>query len=194
MTQTSKPGEAFVGLAERTQARENAVGLAGADHVGLATRDPLLAGRFVEEILGGVECLKAGYSEEDIRLGRPQHIFYHVGNTVLEVAKQNDEAETTAYNAVATRNDQPHWAFGTTAAGLRRFADHLRAQGIPFDGPRSHRGMSAVSVYFRDVDGNNLEVTTWEPFPADQCKPMGGPHGFPVWEQLAHSWRPSESR
>lgn len=186
--QTDRSSEAFVGLRERTLSRENAVGLAGADHVGLGTRDPLLAGRFVEEILGGIECLKAGYSEEDVRLGRPRHIFYYVGNTVLEVAEQNDAA--SGYVATDTRNDQPHWAFGTTAAGLLRFADHLRSKGIPFDGPRSHRGMSAVSVYFRDIDGNNLEVTTWEDVPPSACTPMGGPHGFPVWERLAHNWRP----
>src|SRR3546814_15279557 len=85
---------------------------------------------------------------------------------------------------------QPHFAFGTTAEGLLKCADHRRRHGIPFDGPRSHRGMSAASVYFRDVDGHNLEVSTWEDVPEEPTTPIGGPHGFPVWEKLAPNWRP----
>ena len=171
----------------RPQSAENVLGLSGVDHVGLPTKDPIEAGKFVEQVLGGVEMIKLGYSEEDIRLGRPRHIFYRIGSLVLEVAEQNDAA--TGYTDQGTLNDQPHWAFGTTKDGLFRFAEHLREHDIPFDGPRSHRGMSAVSVYFRDPDGNNLEVTTWEDVPDDRCTPMGGPHGFPVWEKLAHQWR-----
>lgn len=178
----------YVDHADRTAQPENNVGLVGVDHVGLPTRDPILAGKFVEQVLGGVELTRAGFSEEDIRLGRPRHIFYHVGQQVLEVAVQNDEA--TGYVATDTRNDQPHWAFGTTTEGLFTFVEHLQREGIPFDGPRSHHGMSAVSVYFRDVDGNNLEVSTWEDVPSERVTPMGGPHGFPVWAELAHSWQP----
>src|SRR3546814_937455 len=87
--------------------------------------------------------LKAGYSVRDIELGRPKHIFYHVGDLVVEVAEQKDPE--TGYPVAQTINDQPHFAFGTTAEGLLKFADHLRRHGIPFDGPRSHRGMSARS-------------------------------------------------
>src|SRR3546814_3716588 len=112
-----------------------------------------------------VEFIKAGYSVRDIELGRPKHIFYHVGDLVVEVAEQKDPE--TGYPVAQTINDQPHFAFGTTAEGLLKFADHLRRHGIPFDGPRSHRGMSAASVYFRDVDGNNLEVSTWEDVPEE---------------------------
>lgn len=176
----------YKGHSDRMAPHANPVGILGVDHVGLPTRDPLQAGRFVEEILGGREFIKAGYSEEDIRLGRPKHIFYQIGSLVLEVAEQKDDA--SGYPAVETINDQPHFAFGTTAAGLLKFAEHLRSNAIPFDGPRRHRGMSAVSVYFRDTDGNNLEVTTWEGVPDELTTPMGGQHGFPVWEALAHNW------
>jgi catechol 2,3-dioxygenase-like lactoylglutathione lyase family enzyme len=177
----------FKALQHRNTSTLNPIGIAGVDHVGVPARDPVLAGTFVEQILGGVEFIKAGYSAEDQRLGRPKHIFYHIGSLVYEVAQQTDEA---GYCAIATKNDQPHFAFGTTAAGLLKFAEHLRAHNIPFDGPRSHRGMSACSVYFRDPDHNNLEVTTWETMPEGTTKPMGGPYGFPVWEKLAHEWRP----
>src|SRR3546814_10527228 len=112
-------------------------------------------------------------------------MFYHFGYLVVEFAEQKDPE--TGYPVAQTINDQPHFAFGTTAEGLLKFADHLRRHGIPFDGPRSHRGMSAASVYFRDVDGNNLEVSTWEDVPEEHTTPIGGPHGFPVWEKLAHN-------
>lgn len=178
----------FIDLTARENAPVNAVGLGGCDHVGVPTRDPRAAGKFVEEVLGGTLIGEYGYSEEDMRLGRPKHIFYHVGHLVYEVAVQKQD---DAYPDVDTVNDQPHFAFGTTAQGLLKFADHLRAHNIPFDGPRSHFGMSACSVYFRDPDGNNLEVTTWEVMPEGSTKPMGGPHGFPVWAQLAHEWKPA---
>jgi catechol 2,3-dioxygenase-like lactoylglutathione lyase family enzyme len=180
-------GADFKALQHRNAAPTNPIGISGCDHVGVPARDPILAGAFVVQILGGVEFIKAGYSEEDIRLGRPKHIFFHIGSLVYEVAQQSDES---GYSPIKTRNDQPHFAFGTTAEGLLKFAAHLRANNIPFDGPRSHRGMSACSVYFRDPDHNNLEVTTWEKVPEGVTRPMGGPHGFPVWEKLAHSWRP----
>lgn len=176
----------YIDLEARTSGPANPVGLRGCDHVGVPSRDPEHAGKFVEVVLGGAEIKKLGYTDEDISLGRPKHIFYHIGELVYEVAEQREE---DGYPEVARVNDQPHFAFGTTAEGLLKFADHLRAQRIPFDGPRSHGGMSACSVYFRDVDGNNLEVTTWEPMPEGTTRPLGGPHGFPVWEQLAHQWR-----
>src|SRR3546814_14833802 len=72
--------------------------------------------------------LKAGYSVRDIELGRPKHIFYHVGDLVVEVAEQKDPE--TGYPVAQTINDQPHFAFGTTAEGLLKFADHLRRHGI----------------------------------------------------------------
>jgi hypothetical protein len=177
----------FKSLNHRTSPPINKVGIGGVDHVGVPSRDPLLAGAFVEQILGGHEFIKAGYSEEDIRLGRPRHIFYQVGNILLEVAEQSDDK---GYPDADTPNDQPHFAFVTSSEGLFKFANHLRANDIPFNGPRLHRGMSAVSVYFRDVDGNNMEVTTWEDVPEGSATPMGGPHGFVSWPDLAHSWKP----
>lgn len=185
-TQTT---EEFLDHGIRFDIPQNSVGLAGLDHVGLGVRDPLQAAKFVEQVLGGIEIYRAGYSQKDIELGRPKHIFYHVGTTVLEVAQQKNE---DGYTPADTVNDQPHWAFGTTAEGLFKFADHLKAQGVPFDGPRSHHGMSAVSVYFRDPDGNNLEVTTWEQVPAEKTTPMGGPFGFPVWAELVCRWTPRD--
>ena len=171
---------------------QNKFGLWGVDHFGMPTRDVDLAGRFVEDILGGVECYRAGYSEQDIRNNRLKHIFYHVGSQLVEVVEQDDGIsypDKTNPNAV---NTNPHWAFGISAEGLVRFVEHLKREGIPFNGPRSHGGTSLVSVYFRDMDGNNLEITTWEPLPSGAPKTtmMGGEDGGIPWSNLSHNWRP----
>src|SRR3546814_8484966 len=89
-SESEKPGF-FANNALRVAAPENKVGISGCDHVGLPARDPEAAGRFIEQILGGVEFIKAGYSVRDIELGRPKHIFYHVGDLVIEVAERSEE-------------------------------------------------------------------------------------------------------
>ncbi len=171
---------------------ENRFSLSGVDHVGLACIDPDVSGPFVEQILGGVELFRAGYNDEDRRLGRLRHIFYHVGHTMVEVVEQEDGVSYPSKTNPGSVNTNPHWAFGATPEVLARFVKHLKQEGIPFDGPRSHTGVSAVSVYFRDPDGNNMEVTTWSPIPAGlmELTPMGGKHGFIPWEGLSHQWRP----
>ncbi|WP_155060408.1 VOC family protein [Streptomyces blattellae] len=186
---TTEVTHPFLDHGLRYDVPENEAGLTGMDHVGLGVRDPLEGGKFVEQVLGGIEVYRAGYSDKDIELGRLKHIFYHVGTTLVEVAEQKTE---DGYPVAATENTQPHWAFGTSATGLFKFVDRLKDHGIPFNGPRSHLGMSAVSVYFRDPDGNNLEAVTWEEVPEDQVTPMGGPFGFPDWTALACNWTPRD--
>ncbi len=178
--------------ADRYDVPRNDLTLSGVDHVGLACSDPDISGAFVEQVLGGVELFRAGYNDEDRRLGRLRHIFYHVGHTLLEVVEQEDGVSYPSRTNPGGVNTNPHWAFGATPEVLARFVQHLRDEGIPFNGPRSHTGVSAVSVYFRDPDGNNLEVTTWSPVPVGlmELTPMGGEHGFIPWDALNHQWRP----
>lgn len=177
-----------VSIDTRTAVPVNRFNLWGIDHVGLACRDPDLSGRFLERVLGGVEAYRAGYSETDRKLGRLRHIFYHIGSQLVEVVEQDDKQ---SYPDPKGKNTNPHWAFGATAENLAKFVEHLRKEKIPFNGPRSHHGTTVVSVYFRDIDGNNLEVTTWEPLPPGliETTPMGGVHGFIEWDKLSHNWR-----
>ncbi len=174
----------------RANAPANRFKLTGVDHVGLPCRDPVRAGRFVEKILGGVEIYRAGFAEEDRKLGRLRHIFFHVGAQLVEVVEQEDLRSYPAHTNPDSINTNPHWAFGATPEDLAKFVEHLKRENIPFDGPRSHHGVSVVSVYFRDVDGNNLEVTTWEPIPPGLLRttPMGGENGFIPWKGLSHDW------
>lgn len=180
---------------ERNAGPPNRFRLRGIDHVGLPCRDPDAAGAFVERILGGVEVYRAGYSAEDRKLGRLRHIFYHVGAQMVEVVEQEDKRSYPDETNPGGINTNPHWSFGASPEDLAVFVENLRREGIPYNGPRSHRGSTAVSVYFRDLDGNNLEVTTWEPLPQGllHVTPMGGEHGFIPWQGLSHSWKPGSS-
>lgn len=184
--------QAYVGDREREAVPANPFKLTGIDHVGIPCRDPDLAGKFMEQVLGGTEVYRAGYSEEDRKLGRLRHIFYHVGAQLVEVVEQEDGVGYPDRTNPTGNNTNPHWAFGATPENLAKFVEHLKREGIPFSGPRSHRGVSAVSVYFRDCDGNNLEVTTWRPFGPEVMAtiPMGGEYGFIPWRDLSHGWRP----
>lgn len=186
--------QGYVGGDDREAVPPNRFNLTGIDHVGIPCRDPAHAGKFVEQILGGVEIYRAGFSEADIERGRAPHIFYHVGAQLVEVVQPDDGVSYPDRTNPDSVNTNPHWAFGATPENLAKFAEHLKREGIPFDGPRSHHGTSVVSIYFRDCDGNNLEVTTWTPFGPEiiETKPMGGDYGFISWKDLSHNWQPHD--
>jgi catechol 2,3-dioxygenase-like lactoylglutathione lyase family enzyme len=189
------PSSAYVGDDARVAIPANRFNLSGIDHVGIACRNPDLAGTFVEQILGGIEIYRAGYSAEDRGIGRLRHIFYHVGAQLVEVVELSDERGYADQCNPDSNNTNPHWAFGATPEDLAKFIEHLKQEGIPFSGPRSHHGTSVVSVYFRDCEGNNLEVTTWKPFGPElmTTTPMDDKHGFIPWRNLSHNWRPKAS-
>ena len=191
MENVKRDPTAYVGLKEREDIPNNAFNLSGLDHCGIPAKDPDLAGQFIEQILGGIECYRAGYSDGDREMGRLRHRFYHVGSQLIEVVEQEDGMSYPHKTNPASANTNPHWAFGTDISGLKSFVEHLSAEKIPFDGPRSHKGSSVVSVYFRDPDGNNLEVTTWgDDLQGLETTEMGGEHGFIPWPDLTHEWRP----
>jgi catechol 2,3-dioxygenase-like lactoylglutathione lyase family enzyme len=184
----------YVSDRDREAMPANRFNLTGIDHVGIPCRDPDRAGKFVEQILGGIEIYRAGYSADDRKLGRLRHIFYHVGAQLVEVVEQEDGVSYPDRTNPDGNNTNPHFAFGATPENLAKFVVHLKREGIPYSGPRSHSGVSAVSVYFRDCDGNNLEVSTWKPVPASLIAtiPMGGEYGFIPWRGLSHDWQPHE--
>lgn len=186
--------QAYVDHNDREAVPDNRFNLSGVDHVGIPCRDPARAGKFVEQILGGVEIYRAGFSEADRKRGRDPHIFYHVGAQLVEVVQQEDGVSYPDRTNPDSANTNPHWSFGATPENLAKFTEHLKREGIPFNGPRDHYGVSAVSVYFRDCDGNNLEVTTWSPLEPGliDTTPMGGEHGFIPWKGLSHDWQPHD--
>lgn len=54
----------------------------------------------------------------------------------------------------------PHLAFELDASEFQRCEAHLRARGVPYDGPRRLGPPGQASLYFPDPFGNLLEYTT----------------------------------
>jgi len=161
----------------------NRLGLTGMDHAALAVADVERAVRFYEEALGGQVYYATGFGES----GRSPHVFMHVGSVLLQVGYPNDG------RSFPDRHSQSHWphlAFGASATILDRTCEHLRGMGVPFSGPRSHLNVEAVSIYFKDPEGNKLEICTWDPYPPERTELLGPGHGLD-WEQLNHDWRPA---
>lgn len=171
---------------ERYAEESNAFGLAGCDHFAVPSREPEVAGKFYEQILGGVEFFRAGYGIP----GKSKHIFYRIGSTLVELGQQEDGTSYAEHINPGSVNYNPHYAFGTTAKGVLAFAEHLRAHGIPFAGPRRHVNVSAVSIYFRDTEGSLLEVTTWEEFPDSEVPERKPGERIIEWAKLSHNWQP----
>jgi hypothetical protein len=174
------------GQAARFAPQPNKSALTGCDHFALPARDPEAAGRFVEQILGGVEFFRAGFGGN----GRLRHILYHVGAVLVELVEQRTERGYADFTNPDGEEANPHWAFGTTVAGLAAFVETLKREGIPYDGLRCHgEEISAASVYFLDLDDNILEVTTWETLPADFPVPVV-PGKRVSSAKLKHTWKP----
>jgi len=179
------------GFEARFQPQNNRFALTCCDHFGLPARDPEFSGKFFEQILGGVEFFRAGYEPGDNAKGKARHIFYHVGSTLVELVEQRTEQGYPDVSNPNGENMNPHYAFGTTLEGLQAFAAHLTREGVPFAGPRQHgKEISAVSVYFRDLDGNILEVVTWEEVPESMIVPVPPGGRLAAWDELLHHWRP----
>ena len=153
--------------------------LPGATTLGLPARDPELAGQVLRADPGRRRVFpRRLYAEKIASWRKSRHIFYHVGKTLVELVEQRTEKGYPDYTNADGENMNPHFAFGTTVKGLAAFAEHLKREGVPFAGPRKHGKMiSAASVYFRDIDGNILEVTTWEDTP-DEMDRSGEAQGM----------------
>jgi len=177
---------AYHDFEERHVKQTNKFALQSCDHFSIPSRNPEVTGNFYEHILGGVEFFRAGYEGE----GKNKHIFYHIGTTLVELGEQEDGRSYADVTNPESRNFNPHWAFGTTAEGVLHFRDHLQAEAIPFAGPRRHVNVSAVSVYFRDPEGNQLEVTTWEAFPESEIPARKLGERIVMWADLTHNWPP----
>ena len=174
------------GHAARFAPQSNKFPLTGCDHFALPARDPEASGKFFEQVLGATEFLRAGFGGH----GRLRHIFYHVGSVLVELVEQRAESGYPDHTNPNGVEANPHWAFGTTPAGLLAFIENLRREGIPYDAIRQHGSeISASSVYFLDPDENILEVTTWETLPNDFPIPVIPGKRVPS-AQLKHSWKP----
>ena len=123
--------------------------LEGIDHVALAVRDVERSANWYVEVLG-FERL-----HEDMWNGITT--FIGKGNTAIALFPANSNTRSTS----STRGDirMLHLAFRANRDGFLAAQEELKRRGIKFefqDHEISH------SIYFRDPDGHELEITTYE--------------------------------
>jgi catechol 2,3-dioxygenase-like lactoylglutathione lyase family enzyme len=123
--------------------------LEGIDHVALSVRDVAHSARWYIDVLG----FESRY--EGMWDGVP--VFVGKGRTALALfpAKENVLPATSR----GERIGMLHLAFRASRSEFLAAQGDLRARGILFtfqDHEISH------SIYFRDPDGNELEITTYE--------------------------------
>ena len=164
---------------------DNAFDLWGMDHFALPVKDVARMELFVREVLGGEGYYYAGFDESDRKMGRKPHLFMRIGNTLLQCTEESGPS----YPKQDDNDISPHWAFGTTSAGLDKNVAWLRKQNIPVAGPYRHKDVDCVSIYFKSPEGHKLEICTWQAYPEEKSKLMGAPGvGFLNWPRLAHDW------
>src|SRR6266568_4582011 len=123
--------------------------LEGIDHVALAVRDIERSANWYVEVLG-FEQLHEGMWD-----GVPT--FIGKGNTAIALFPTNSNSRSTS----VTRRDvrMLHLAFRANRENFLDAQRELKKRGIKFefsDHKISH------SIYFRDPDGHQLEITTYE--------------------------------
>lgn len=172
----------------RFEAAPNKFGFTGIDHVALPANDVTRMAHFLTEVLGGEVYYAAGFDEQDrTELHRQEHVFMHVGSTLIQFASPNDGIQKVGKD---DHNSWPHWALGVTPEGLKENVDRLRALGVPVWGPVEHRGAEAVSAYFTSPEGHKFELVTWDLRAAEYSIGVAGSLevGHIDWEPLFHSW------
>lgn len=120
--------------------------LEGIDHVALSVSDVERSASWYVEVLG----LERRYS--GMWAGIP--VFVGKGTTALALFPAR-KLSTDPSRSLGML----HLAFRTTAAGFIAAQDQLKQRGISFDF-EDHE--ISHSIYFRDPDGHNLEITTYE--------------------------------
>lgn len=118
------------------------------DHVEVFVRDIEAAVRWYADVIGLKE------------VGRwdPEPVMIGTGDTKLALFLADPDAPSNPDD----KERSPRWrrvAWSTTATGFVDAQQHLRECGVTFSGPIDHD--VAESIYFRDPDGNPLEITCY---------------------------------
>lgn len=115
------------------------------DYTVIFVRDMTTMRRFYEDILGFP--LQRELS--------PGWIEYQVGGNTLALAKPS---LTAADDPTPNRSASLQLAFKVSAAQVDQCADELVRQGVPLLSPPTDQSFGHRTLFFRDPDGNLLEV------------------------------------
>jgi catechol 2,3-dioxygenase-like lactoylglutathione lyase family enzyme len=117
------------------------------DHVAVIVRDLPAAMRFYEDVLGLHRVHEQAWGEYPVALVAGSSA---AGVALFPVGEAGLPDET---------DENAHFAFRTSPAGYEQAKAELTARGIPFDEWDHH---VAWSIYFRDPDGHQLEITAYD--------------------------------
>ena len=122
--------------------------LEGIDHVALAVRDVEEAAKWYADVLGFERRYEGMWDGIPTFIGK--------GNTAIALFPvRGDDSKSSA----PTKIRMLHLAFRADRNGFLSAQEELKRRGIKFefeDHEISH------SIYFRDPDGHQLEITTYE--------------------------------
>ena len=86
--------------------------------------------------------------EEGLRDERRRWLFLRVGGERGMIVLQEDKGEWPLQ----------HFAFTVDESDIEHAAVWLRERGVEVEGPVFHEWMPAISLYFKDPDGHDLEL------------------------------------
>ena len=114
------------------------IGIRGVYEVAIRVRDVATAEKFYREVLG----LEVGLRDD-----RRNWVFMRAGGGGM-IALQEERGEWR----------QQHFAFAVAERDVDSAAATLRRLGVPVDGPMVHDWIPAMSLYFADPDGHDVEL------------------------------------
>ena len=119
------------------------------DHVALAVRDVERSARWYADVLGFKR------QHEEMWDGVP--IFVGNGDAAIALFPARDKAGSTSHDRAPVRT--LHFAFRADRENFLRAQDELKRRTIAFDF-QNHE--ISHSIYFRDPDGHQIEITTYQ--------------------------------
>ena len=121
--------------------------LEGIDHIAMGVRDIERTAKWYIDVLGFKRLHEGMWNGVPTFIGK--------GNTGIALFPANQEAKTSAQREIRML----HLAFRANQKNFRAAQRELEKHGIKFEF-QDHE--IAHSIYFRDPDGHQLEITTYE--------------------------------